>query len=169
MHLQASQDFSEVKLARMRAERCFFARKVGMFSCRGRGGVLVLYICTEVSAGKAKLEERMEVRVHDTEKLKPLLGQRGGHLPDDEEEQRMFYHPSPDNYWLRRLNSQTYCDCQVLEVLLYFLHSFSSIFHSERSTWIQHYRSGKQKTLTACTVCQKSNEYTLVSIPIEST
>lgn len=97
-----------------------------MFSCRGRGGILVLHICTEVSAGKAKLEERMEMRVCDTEKLKPLLGQRGGHLPDDEEEQRMFYHPSPDNYWLRRLNSQTYCDCQVLEVLLYVLHSFSS-------------------------------------------
>lgn len=110
----------------------------------------------------------MEVRVCDTEKLKPLLGQQGGHLRDDEEEQRMFYHPSPDNYWLRRLNSQTYCDCQVLEVLLYVLHSFSSIFHSERSTWIQHCRSSKQKTLTACTVCQKSNEYTLVSIPIES-
>lgn len=24
-----------------------------MFSCRGRGGVLVLHICTKVSAGKA--------------------------------------------------------------------------------------------------------------------
>lgn len=34
-------------------ERCFFARKVGMFSFRGRGGVLVLHICTEVSAGNA--------------------------------------------------------------------------------------------------------------------
>lgn len=50
----------------------------------------------------------------------------------------MLYHPSPGNYWLRRLNSQTYCDCQVLEVVLDFLHSFSSIFHSQRSTWIQH-------------------------------
>lgn len=51
--LQASQDFAEVKLAGMRMERCFFARRVGMFSCRGRGGVLALHICTEVSAGNA--------------------------------------------------------------------------------------------------------------------
>lgn len=77
LSLQASQDFAEVKLAGMRTERCFFARKVGMFSCRGRGGVLVLHICSEVSAGKAKMEEWMEVRAHDTQKLNSLLGQRG--------------------------------------------------------------------------------------------
>lgn len=77
LSLQASQDFAEVKLAGMRTERCFFARKVGMFSCRGRGGVLVLHICPGVSAGKAKMEEWMEVSVHDTQKLNTLLGQRG--------------------------------------------------------------------------------------------
>lgn len=157
--LQASQDFSEVKLARMRTERCFFARKAGMFSCRGRGGVSVLHICAEVSAGKAKVEERMEVRVRDTKKLKPLLGQRGGHLRDDEEEQKMLYHPSPDQLLAQKT---PLTDIRGLPSLLYVLHAFSSIFHSERSTWIQHYRSSKpkkkKKTLTACTVCQKSNE-----------
>lgn len=96
----------------------------------GRDDVLVLHIGIDVRAGQSQAGgtdrgENMRYlgarHIAGTTK-RPLVG--------DGEEQGMFFHHSADSCWLRWLISQTYCDSEVLWGVLYFLHSFRSIFYS---------------------------------------